>query len=90
MRGAKALYAPGREMETIVRAFGGFHNGIDPLTDPEGYMAMEYTTEDLVNDTVKDTPKKKPKKATLLTPPASGRGLSGGDMSIQRKNLLGS
>ena len=36
-----------------------------------------------------ETKKKKPKKSTLLTPAASGRGLSGGDMSIKHKNLLG-
>jgi len=36
-----------------------------------------------------ETKKKKPKKDTLLAP-ASGRGLSGGDATIQRKNLLGS
>ena len=34
--------------------------------------------------------KKKPKKNTLLTPASGGQTLSGGDMSIQRKNLLGS
>ena len=87
MKSSQAIFA-GEGAEPLVRLFGGLHNGINPLSDPEGYSAMEYTTEDLVNDTVKDTPKKKPKKATLLTP-ASGRGLSGGDMSIKHKNLLG-
>ena len=49
---------------------------------------QEAPAEEVVDVPI-ETKKKKPKKSTLLTP-ASGRGLSGGDATIQRKNLLGS
>jgi len=51
-------------------------------------VPQETPAEEVVDVPI-ETKKKKPKKSTLLTP-ASGRGLSGGDMSIKRKTLLGS
>ena len=75
MRSFKDIAAPSSEpLAPLIRVFSGDYSG-DVISDDTAPLEAE-------------TKKKKPKKATLLTP-ASGRGLSGGDMSIKHKNLLG-
>ena len=85
-------------MGGIVRKVNGMNSERSPLANLTyyGLTGSQYNGEEPPDDTElaapleAETKKKKPKKNTLLTPASGGQTLSGGDMSIQRKNLLGS
>ena len=70
------------------RALGDQWPGIEQ-NPASGQWQQQAPLPDAKLAPVETVKKKKTKKNTLLTP-ASGRGLSGGDATIQRKNLLGS